>query len=180
MADPDRLETISAEKAEEILEEFEAPTRKFSGAMKHATTALAVFTSLFALYGAFGPMITQIGRFVHVMLILMLTFLFYPAARRWKERGIAVDVLFALLVVIVFGYPFLDLEPFMYRVANPTPTDVLMGVLACLLVLEATRRSTGAALPVLVVLCIVYALLGGFLPEPWGHRGYSIDRKSVV
>lgn len=176
MADPDRLETISAEKAEEILEEFEAPTRKFSGAMKHATTALAVFTSLFALYGAFGPMITQIGRFVHVMLILMLTFLFYPAARRWKERGIAVDVLFALLVVIVFGYPFLDLEPFMYRVANPTPTDVLMGVLACLLVLEATRRSTGAALPVLVVLCIVYALLGGFLPEPWGHRGYSITR----
>jgi TRAP transporter 4TM/12TM fusion protein len=121
-------------------------------------------------------MITQISRFVHVMLILMLTFLFYPAARRWKASGITLDVLLALLVVCVFGYPFLDLEPFMYRVANPSATDVTMGVLACLLVLEATRRSTGAALPILVVICIVYAMLGGFLPEPWGHRGYTVTR----
>jgi TRAP transporter 4TM/12TM fusion protein len=176
MAEPDRLETLSAEQAEEILEEFEAPTRKFSGAMKHATTTLAVFCSLFALYGAFGPMITQISRFIHVMLILMLTFLFYPAARRWKTRGIAFDVALAVLACFVFAYPFLDLEPFMYRVANPTPMDVAMGVLACILVLEATRRSTGAALPILVVICIVYALLGGFLPEPWGHRGYTVTR----
>jgi TRAP transporter 4TM/12TM fusion protein len=176
MAEPDRLETLSAEKAEEILEEFEAPTRKFSGAMKHATTVLAVFCSLFALYGAFGPMITQISRFIHVMLVLMLTFLFYPAARRWKARGIAFDVVLAVLAFVVFGYPFLDLEPFMYRVANPAPMDVAMGVLACILVLEATRRSTGAALPILVVICIVYALLGALLPEPWGHRGYTITR----
>src|SRR5512138_229578 len=134
MAEPERLEAISAERAEEILEEFEAPTRKFGGAMKYATTALAVFCSLFALYGAFGSMITQISRFVHVMMILMLTFLFYPAARRWKERGIAFDVVLAVLAFVVFAYPFIDLEPFMYRVANPTPMDVAMGVLACILV----------------------------------------------
>ena len=176
MAAQEQLDTLSAEKAEEILEEFEAPTRKFSGVMKYVTTALAVFCSLFALYGAFGSMITQISRFMHVMMILMLTFLFYPAARRWKERGIAVDVVLAVLAFIVFAYPFIDLEPFMYRVANPTSMDVLMGVLACILVLEATRRGTGAALPILVVICIAYALLGGYLPEPWGHRGYSITR----
>jgi TRAP transporter 4TM/12TM fusion protein len=175
MAEQERLEAISAERAEEILEEFEAPTRKFSGAMKHVTTALAVFCSLFALYGAFGSMITQISRFVHVMLILMLTFLFYPAARRWKEY-IAFDVVLAILAFVVFAYPFIDLEPFMYRVANPTPMDVLMGVLACILVLEATRRGTGAALPVLVVICIAYAMVGGMLPEPWGHRGYTVTR----
>ena len=176
MAEQERLETISAEKAEEILDQFEAPTRKFSGAMKHVTTALAVFCSLFALYGAFGPMITQISRFMHVMMILMLTFLFYPAARRWKERSLALDVVLAVLAFVAFAYPFLDLEPFMYRVANPSATDVLMGVLACVLVLEATRRATGAALPILVVLCIVYAMLGGLLPEPWGHRGYTVTR----
>ena len=121
-------------------------------------------------------MITQISRFMHVMMILMLTFLFYPAARRWKERGLAFDVVLAVLAFVVFAYPFIDLEPFMYRVANPTPMDVLMGVLACILVLEATRRGTGAALPILVVICIAYAMLGGLLPEPWGHRGYTITR----
>jgi TRAP transporter 4TM/12TM fusion protein len=176
VSEQEHLETISTEKAEEILEEFEAPTRKFSGAMWYITTSLAVFCSLFALYGAYGSLITQIGRFVHVMLILILTYLYYPPARSWKNRTIAVDVILALLVFVAFAYPFVDLESFMYRVANPAPLDVAFGVLACALVLEATRRATGAALPILVIICIAYAYWGSILPEPWGHRGYTITR----
>ena len=176
MSEQEHLETISSEKAEEILEEFEAPTRKFSGAMWYITTGLAVFCSLFALYGAYGSMITQIGRFVHVMLILILTYLYYPPARSWKNRSMVVDVILALLVFVAFAYPFVDLESFMYRVANPAPLDVAFGVLACALVLEATRRATGAALPILVIVCIAYAYWGSILPEPWGHRGYTITR----
>jgi hypothetical protein len=30
--------------------------------------------------------------------------------------------------------------------------------------------------PILVLICLAYALWGGFLPEPWGHRGYTITR----
>ncbi len=176
MAEQGKWETISMEKAEEILEEFEAPTRKFMGIMGTISTALAVFCSLFALYGAFGSMITQVGRFMHVMLILMLTFLFYPPFRSWKDRRIAADVFFALLTLAVFAYPFLDFEAFIYRVANPLPLDVIAGVVACILVLEATRRSTGGALPILVLICVGYAVWGAYLPDPWGHRGYTITR----
>ena len=174
--EPGKLEAISLEKAEEILEEFEAPTRKYKGIIGYISTGLAVFCSLFALYGAFGSMITQVSRFTHVMLILMLTFLFYPPFRSWKDRGIGADIFFALLTFIVFAYPFLDFEAFIYRVANPLPMDVLLGVAACILVLEATRRSTGTALPVLVLVCVAYAYWGSYLPEPWGHRGYNITR----
>jgi TRAP transporter 4TM/12TM fusion protein len=170
------LEVISEERAEEILEEFEAPTRKFKGLMGYIVTGLAVFTSLFALYGAFGTVITQVSRFGHVMLILMLTFLVYPAARRFKNRGLAADIALAFITFVTFAYPFIDLEPFMYRVANPTLLDVVAGVLAMILVLEATRRSTGIALPILVLICLAYALWGALLPEPWGHRGYTITR----
>jgi len=176
VAEQGKWETISMEKAEEILEEFEAPTRKFMGIMGYITTALAVFCSLFALYGAFGSMITQVSRFMHVMLILMLTFLFYPPFRSWKDRRIAADVFFALLTLAVFAYPFLDFEAFIYRVANPLPLDVIAGVVACILVLEATRRSTGGALPILVLICAGYAVWGAYLPDPWGHRGYTITR----
>ena len=176
MEEQDRLETISAEKAEEILEEFEAPTRKFTGPMWYIATALAVFCSLFALYGAFASMITQVVRYVHVMLILMLTFLYYPPSRGLKQRALAVDIFLAILVFVAFAYPFLDLEAFMYRVPNPLPMDVALGVLACILVLEATRRATGIALPIVVLVCIAYAYWGGILPEPWGHRGYTITR----
>ena len=176
MAEQGGWETVSVERAEKILEEIEAPTRKFKGAMGYITTALAVSCSLFALYGAFGSMITQVSRFVHVMMILVLTFLFYPPARRWKDRNLAVDIALALLAFAAFAYPFLDFEPFIYRVANPVPLDIAMGVLACLLVLEATRRSTGVALPILVLICVAYAVWGAYLPEPWGHRGYNLTR----
>lgn len=94
MAEQGKWETISMEKAGEILEEFEAPTRKFMGIMGTISTALAVFCSLFALYGAFGSMITQVSRFMHVMLILMLTFLFYPPFRSWRDRRITADIFF--------------------------------------------------------------------------------------
>jgi len=75
MADQAGLDVISDARAEEILEEFEAPTRKFKGAMNTLITGLAVSTSVFALYGAFGTVMTLVNRFVHVMLIEMLTFL---------------------------------------------------------------------------------------------------------
>ncbi len=176
MATEAGLEVISDERAEEILEEFEAPTRKFKGAMGHIVTVLAVITSLFALYGAFGTVMTLVTRLVHVMLILTLTLLVYPAARKFKSRGLGVDIALAVICVFVFAYPFIDLEPFMYRVANPTFLDVVVGVLAMFLVLEATRRSTGFALPFLVLISLAYALWGGILPEPWGHRGYTMTR----
>jgi TRAP transporter 4TM/12TM fusion protein len=176
MANEVGLDVISEARAEEILEEFEAPTRKFKGAMNYLVTGLAVLTSLFALYGAFGTVMTLVNRFVHVMLIMMLTFLVYPAARRFKNRGIGADVALALMSLLIFAYPFIDLEPFMYRVANPTLLDVGVGVLAMFLVLEATRRSTGFALPLVVLLSLAYALWGSFLPEPWGHRGYTMTR----
>jgi TRAP transporter 4TM/12TM fusion protein len=169
-------ETISQERTEEILEEFEAPTRKLKGSMGVIVTILAVGTSLFALYGAFGTVWTHISRFGHVMFILMLTFLVYPAFRRFKQRGLVGDCFLALLTFLTFAYPFLNLEPFLYRVANPTPWDVAAGVLAIVLVLEATRRSTGLALPILVLICLAYALYGANLPEPWGHRGYTVTR----
>jgi TRAP transporter 4TM/12TM fusion protein len=176
VADELKTEVISQEGAEEILEEFEAPTRKLKGIMGVIVTVLAVVTSLFALYGAFGTLWTHVSRFGHVMMILMLTFLIYPAFRRFKQRGLAGDCFLALLTFLTFAYPFLNLEPFLYRVANPTPWDVAAGVLAILLVLEATRRSTGLALPILVLFCLAYALYGADLPEPWGHRGYTVTR----
>ncbi len=176
MATETGLEAISEQRAEEILEEFEAPTRKFKGTMDHIVTVLAVLTSLFALYCAFGTVITWVTRFFHVMLVLTLTLLLYPARRKFKNRGLAIDVALALICIFVFAYPFLDLEPFMYRFANPTSLDVILGVVAMFLVLEATRRSTGIALPLLVVVSLAYAVWGGILPEPWGHRGYTMAR----
>jgi hypothetical protein len=58
----------------------------------------------------------------------------------------------------------------------PERWDVIVGIVFIVLVLEATRRTTGWIMPVVSVLFIAYAMLGPHLPAPWTHRGYDVAR----
>ena len=86
------------------------------------------------------------------------------------------DVLLAALSIISLGYLVLNYEAALQRVINPTITEVVMGIIMILLVLESTRRTTGWPLPLTAVLFLVYAYLGPYMPEPIDHRGYPVHR----
>ncbi|MBR7518578.1 hypothetical protein KC217_23195, partial [Mycobacterium tuberculosis] len=64
-------------------------------------------------------------------------------------------------------------EDLAFRVGNPTTLDVVMGSLAIILMLEATRRSIGWGLPVIALITIVYALFGPWFPGIFLHPGAS-------
>jgi TRAP-type uncharacterized transport system fused permease subunit len=51
-----------------------------------------------------------------------------------------------------------------------------MGLLLIALILEAIRRTAGPVLSLIVLSFLVYAYLGEYLPSPWTHRGYPLDR----
>ena len=68
-----------------------------------------------------------------------------PTTGRW---GPLVDTLWVIAALFGLGWPLAQGEAFLYRAANPTGGDVLCGVLAILVVLEAARRTTGWILPV--------------------------------
>ncbi len=74
------------------------------------------------------------------------------------------------------AYPLWDFEEFIYRAAMPTQLDQIFGALTMLLVLEATRRTTGWVLPVVAIGFLAYASFGAYLPPPWTHQGYQLDR----
>ena len=78
--------------------------------------------------------------------------------------------------MIALGYPIVDFEEFIYRSATPNLLDQVLGVLTILLVLEATRRSTGWILPAVAIAALAYAWFGPYLPAPWTHRGYGLSR----
>ena len=73
-------------KVEEVIEKEEGVTRKPTPFWKAVITVLAVGTSLFAIYCVVGTITTQVLRGVHVGLILVLIFLHYPAAKRYRNR----------------------------------------------------------------------------------------------
>jgi TRAP transporter 4TM/12TM fusion protein len=163
-------------EAEKYIEEEEGPSRRLTGRMDIFITTVAVLMSLIHLYAAIGIIMTQVLRGIHVMFVLFLSFLVFPSFKRFKNRIIWYDFLLAFLGVAVIAYMLIDFEAFIYRSVVPNSWDIFFGVILILLVLEATRRTTGWIMPAIVIAFIIYAFIGPQLPAPWTHRGYDIDR----
>jgi TRAP transporter 4TM/12TM fusion protein len=97
-----------------------------------------------------------------------------------KGRLTPIDYLWIALAAAALAWPLSDVDAFIYRAATPTTVDLIMGIAAIAVVLEATRRTTGWVLPVTAVLFLVYAHYGPLLDRVGlsliAHRGYSPSR----
>jgi TRAP transporter 4TM/12TM fusion protein len=163
-------------EAEKYIEEEEGPSRRLSGRMDIFITGVAVVMSLIHLYAAIGIIMTQVLRGIHVMFVLFLSFLVFPSFKRFKNRILWYDFLLAFLGIAVIVYMLIDFDEFIYRSVIPNTWDKVFGIILILLVLEATRRTTGWIMPTIVIAFLAYAFIGPELPKPWTHRGYDIDR----
>ena len=76
----------------------------------------------------------------------------------------------------ILAYAIIGGEDFTDRATLPTNLDVTLGVIFIVLLLEATRRTSGLIMPIVALLFIAYAMLGPHLPPPWTHRGYDLHR----
>ncbi len=81
-----------------------------------------------------------------------------------------------ILAVATIAYALAGGDDFTDRATSPDRWDVIVGIIFIVLVLEATRRTTGAIMPVVAIFFIAYAMLGPHLPAPWTHRGYDLSR----
>ena len=163
-------------KAEAYIEQEEGAARRFSGWPAVFVTALAVTMSVFHLYAAYEIVPSYVLRPAHVGFALVLAFLIYPMAKRYRARVQGPDLLLAAAAVACIAYILYWGDELGDRATLPDPWDVVMGVTLMGLILEAARRSSGWIMPFVVVLFILYALSGPYLPEPWTHRGYDVAR----
>lgn len=88
--------------------------------------------------------------------------------RDWVFAALASG--FSLYLLIFFENIYIE------RPGQHTPLDLMIGVIAIAMVIEATRRTMGIFLPLLAIGAIFYGLLGPYLPGGLSHRGYSITR----
>ena len=170
---------ISAEalaRADEMIEREEGVQNKFSGAMAALVTFLAVVMSLFHLYSAYGIVRPEHLRAIHVGFVLLLAFLIFPLARRFRHRVMWWDWLLVLASIATAGYLIIGGDDFFDRSILPNDWDVAFGLVLSLLILEAMRRSTGWILPVITLCFLGYAFFGAYLPAPWTHKGYELPR----
>ncbi|HEY7677708.1 MAG TPA: TRAP transporter fused permease subunit [Candidatus Methylomirabilis sp.] len=131
---------------------------------------------LVALYiYAIDPWFLRSG---HLLFASALTFLLAPAlARSPKGRPSLVDLLLIAVSAGSVAYIVWDFEELTMRAGSiPLTADVVVGGLAILALLEAARRVTGWALPIIASLFILYGLWGHSLPHPLYHRPYPFGR----
>jgi TRAP transporter 4TM/12TM fusion protein len=153
-----------------------------AGFRDRAGDVLTFILSAYALYWVIAIVDPQIYRVSFLLIALAATFLVFPfsTSDRWRLAGNGADTLCLVLAVLALVWPIVDFEAFVLRAATPTTTDLALGAIATLLVLEATRRTTGWILPVTAALFLAYAYLGPWLDSIGlslvAHRGYSIPR----
>lgn len=138
-----------------------------------AAVALPVLTIWCAFSGWWDAMTRAAG---HLMLTVPLVFLYYPH-RRGARRVTAFDLALSGLALIAFGWIVVSQQRLMWRLVyvDPlSPADMILGIAAIGLVLEATRRIIGWALIVTTLIFLVYALAGPVMPGPLEHQGVAV------
>lgn len=144
------------QKAAEVAAQFDSESRVRTTAWKPLMwliSGVAIFTALYHMYTAyFGTPPTLIHRSIHVSLILFLVFVLYPPTRR--AQGLVfriIDAVLALLALVPTWYLMSNYEQVVLQAGRFTETDIMVSTLLVVLVLEAARRVTGWALPILAL-----------------------------
>jgi len=176
LSDADEISEEARAKAEAYLEEEEGAANRLSGWAGYIVTGIAVAMTTFHLYAVYDIVPTQQLRYIHVAFVMMLAFLLFPAAARFRNRIRWWDVLAGLAAVAILIYALMGGDDFTDRATMPNNLDMALGITFIVLLLEATRRTTGAIMPVIALLFVAYAMAGPYLPEPWTHRGYDVFR----
>lgn len=67
------------------------------------------------------------------------------------------------------------LDDIVQRIGIMTPLDFTVGLVAVLLVLEATRRAVGLPITIIASLFLLYAYFGPYMPGFLAHRGVNLE-----
>ena len=132
----------------------------------------------------FGLLRESTHRGVHMAFVLGLIFLVFAArkadqgqvwpSRPWRPGGIALaDWVLAVAAAVASLYVPWIFHDLAFRVGNPSTTDVVMGTVLVVVLLEATRRAIGWPLPVIAIAMMLYGLYGRAMPGVLQHPGTS-------
>ena len=120
--------------------------------------------AVYALYWTQYSITTQVYRASFLLLVLTLSFIYYPMLRADRRRVMWCDLLLIAVAATSLIFLILNYRAALQRSVNPTPVEVILGGALILLTMEATRRTTGWALPITAILFLLYARMLGVQP----------------
>ncbi len=145
-----------------------------------AAIGMAVFQIYTAQFGLYSALVQ---RSIHLAFAGTLVFLLLPLRAHYKKESYpwslrVCDWGLALVGVATLAHLAMTYKDLARRGGAATDTDLWMGGILILLVLECTRRLMGWALPIITLVALAYTLLGDRIPGLWGH--FPIDLEQLI
>ena len=158
---------------------------KFIGQLVIAIlVGITLYTSLI---GAWHPVIQGA---IFLNFALFIVFLYFPLSKEglkaesvgfWRKILLGckgspawIDVFMMLASFVVCGYVLWNWEEITRQRWMYQPYELAFSAILGIMLIEATRRTTGKIIPIMVVLFLLYALFGDFIPGFFGHPGFPL------
>jgi TRAP transporter 4TM/12TM fusion protein len=174
------------EIAKRMAEEEEGIARKPRGPSKYIIPFVAVCWSFFQLSIASWLILdSTFIRAIHLGFALLIVFLNYPLFKKThfslkyfsaKNRIPILDYIIGIVAAFSAIYIVIDYAGLTLRYGAPITRDIVIGIILIVLLLEATRRVIGPALPAIATIFILYSFLGPYMPDLIAFKGTSLNR----
>ena len=174
------------EVARRMAEEEEGIGRRPQGLPKYVIPTIAVLWSFFQLSIASWLILdSTFIRAIHLGFALLIVFLNYPLFKKTrfglkyfsaKDRIPILDYLIGIIAALAAINIVIDYAGLITRYGAPISRDIIIGFILILLLLEATRRVIGPALPGIALVFLIYSFLGPYMPDLIAFKGTSLNR----
>jgi len=146
-----------------------------------AIVTISTVWMLFQLYLAlFIPLHPIVQGPLHLMLALLIVFLYHPLNKKGKMNWKSViDVLLMLTVLFLLYYFMTHSDRLAFRVPYISPVlqiDIIAMILTIIVLTEAVRRMLGNTLVIFIAVVIIYMWFGQFFPGIFRFGGTNINR----
>ena len=171
------IDEDQAKTGKDITELLESNKRRLKGWQFWAIAGIALAASFFHLYtAAFGLFFAMKQRAIHWMMMGTIIFLLYPFSKKRPRDKIDIwDWALAALLIAGCLNILVNWGAITAREGRAIPSDIYMGVIMTILVIEATRRTVGWPLPIVALVAISYAVFGRSLPGMLKHPGFPVS-----
>lgn len=158
----------------------EGNLRNPQGWLRTVITFIAVGLAIFEIWlAAWGTIDLYQYATIFYPVMLAVAFLFYSSTKRVRGNTPTwLDMIFALIALGIEVYFLLHIEQYLKRIPllNPlTPMELVIGVALVILTLEAIRRTLGIALPIIVLVFVIYTCFGHLIPGAYSHRLITVN-----
>lgn len=133
----------------------------------------AVLTVIMLYYYTVGGVGEMEIRGIFLLLVMAMCFFPKSAEPLWKQ---GVDCGLMVLGAASNLYMMVNNYSMKIKYAGLDVIDIVMGLMLVILILEATRRKVGMAMPLIAIVFVAYAFFGSMIPGKYGAARLTVSQ----